>query len=130
MRVLPVSSRKRSFRLAISSVSDIARMRAAASSMASGKPSRRWQMSPTAREFLSVTPKSGRTRRARSANNATASSANDIEGTRQIVSPATPIGSRLVASNVNLRQASRSSMTRAALASSRCSQLSRMTSTG
>ena len=49
--------------------------------------------------------KSGRARRARSVNNSIASSASDSDGTRQITSPATPIGSRLVARTVNRGQA-------------------------
>ena len=57
-----------------------------------------------------------------------ASSASDSDGTRQLTSPATPIGSRLVANSVNPRAASSSATTSAALASSRCSQLSSTTS--
>ena len=47
--------------------------RAAASSMASGTPSRRWQMSTTARELLSLSAKSALTCRARSTNRLIAS---------------------------------------------------------
>ena len=44
----------------------------------------------------------GRARFALSVNSAMASSCNDSEGTRQVTSPATPIGSRLVVRIVNL----------------------------
>ncbi len=59
-------------------------------------------------ELSSVTVKSGRARRARSVNSSIASSASDSDGTRQVTSPATPIGSRLVASTVNLGAAASS----------------------
>ena len=76
----------------------------------------------------SVTRKSGRARRARSVNNSMASSASDSDGTRHVTSPATPIGSRLVASTVSPGQAPSRADDSAALASSRCSQLSSTTS--
>ena len=91
-------------------------------------PSRRRQISVTAAALSSVMVKSGRTRRARSVNNSMASSASDSDGTRQVTSPATPIGSRLVANSVNPGHAPSSATTSAALASSRCSQLSNTTS--
>ena len=60
---------------------------------------------PPARRRRRSTRKSGRARRARSMNNSIASSSNDNDGTRQVTSPATPIGSRLVARIVNSGQA-------------------------
>ena len=128
MRAPPVNSRNRSCRLSRISASDNARTRAAASSMASGTPSRRAQISPTAAALSSVTAKSGRAWRARSVNKSMASSASDSDGTRQLTSPATPIASRLVASNVNRGAAPSRATTSSALASSRCSQLSSTTS--
>ena len=100
------------------------RTRAAASSIASGMPSRRRQISATVAALSSVSRKSGRTRRARSVNNSIASSASDSDGTRQLTSPATPIGSRLVARTVTAGQPPSRPTTSAAHASSRCSQLS------
>ena len=52
---------------------DICRQRAAASSMASGMPSRRWQIWAIAGAFASPTANDGRARCARSTNSATAS---------------------------------------------------------
>jgi hypothetical protein len=123
-RAPPVSSRKRSCRLSRISVSDKTRTRAAASSIASGTPPRRRQISAAVAVFSSVRRKSGRTRRARSANNSIASSASDSDGTRQLTSPATPIGSRLVATTVTAGQPPCRPTTSEAHASSRCSQLS------
>ena len=67
---------------------------------------------------------SGLVRRARSPNNSMASSASESDGTRQLISPATPIGSRLVVSNVNAGHEAKRLLISSALASSRCSQLS------
>ena len=53
-------------------------MRAAASSMASGRPSRRRQIPATAAAFALVSAKSGRTARARSTNSATAGDAISV----------------------------------------------------
>ncbi len=53
---------------------------------------------------------------------------HDSGGTRHVTSPATPIGSRLVAKIVNLGHAPSSAAISAAHASSRCSQLSSTTS--
>ena len=92
--------------------------------MASGIPSSRAQISVTIAASSSVTVKSGLTRRARSSNNSTASPLSDSEGTRQVTSPANPIGSRLVAINVRPGHDRRSASMSSALASSRCSQLS------
>ncbi len=61
-------------------------------------------------------------------NNSIASSASDSDGTRQLASPGTPIDSRLVVNSVNPAQAPSSATISAALASSRCSQLSSTTS--
>ncbi|MDT5328320.1 MAG: hypothetical protein QOF25_5472, partial [Mycobacterium sp.] len=128
VRAPPVSNRKRSCRLSRISFSDKTRTRAAASSIASGTPSRRRQISVAAAQLSSVRRKSGRTRRARSVNNSIASSASDSDGTRQLTSPATPIGSRLVAMTVTAGQRPCKPTTSAAHASSRCSQLSRTSS--
>ncbi len=106
VRAPPVNSRNRSCRLSRISVNDSARTRAAANSIASGTPSRRRQISVTVAALSSSTTKSGRARRARSTNSSIALSANGNDGTRQLSSPATPIGSRLVVSRVNLGPAS------------------------
>ena len=106
------------------SSSESARTRAAASSIASGMPSRRRQISVTVAALSSVIAKPGRARRARSLNNSIASSASDSDGTPQLTSPGTRSGSRLVARIVTFEQAANMSVTSAALASSRCSQLS------
>ena len=82
----------------------------------------------TSAALSSVRVKSGRAWRARSVNSSMASSVSDSDGTRQLTSPATPIGSRLVANSVNRGHASSSATTSSALASSRCSQLSSTTS--
>ena len=80
VREPPVSSRKRSCRLSTISVSDNARTRAAASSIASGIPSRRRQISATAAALSSVMAKSVLASRARSANSSIASSAQRQRG--------------------------------------------------
>ena len=77
------------------SVTERARMRAAASSMASGKPSRRRQISVTASMLSAPIWNLARARRARSANRSMASSARESDGTAHVTSPDTPIGSRL-----------------------------------
>ncbi len=94
-------------------------MRAAASSMASGSPSSRAQISAT----TSVTSKSGRTAAARSANSATASSRADRGGTAYSVSPYRFRCVRLVARIVSPGAAASSSVA-SGVASSRCSRLS------
>ena len=81
-------------------------------------------MSAMVAVLSSVARKSGRARRARSVNSSIASSVSDNDGTRQVSSPATPIGSRLVARIVNCGQASSRATISAPHASSRCSQLS------
>ena len=124
----PVNSRNRSCKPSRMSASDRARTRAAANSIASGIPSRRRQISTTAAALSSVTLKPGLAKRARSVNNSIAASATKSEGTRHVASPVTPIGSRLVASNVNLGAPPNSATISSAQASSRCSQLSSTTS--
>ena len=93
------------------------RVRAAASSSASGMPSRRRQISATAPAFASVSRKPARARCARATNRRTASEADRSateatssvgvvsDGTRQTVSAVVPKGSRLVASTVTDGQA-------------------------
>jgi hypothetical protein len=96
---------------------------AAASSIASGMPSSRAHAVRTA--ACAAADSAGWT--ARAANRATASSP-DSGGTRHTVSPATPSGSRLVASMVTPGQARTSSTATSATAPSTCSQLSRQSS--
>ena len=109
--------------------------RAAANSMASGTPSRRWQISTTARALLSVSAKSALTRRARSTNKLTASvctrrsmsspgSPTASGGSAISCSPSMAIPSRLVASTTTAGQDCSMRLTRRATAPSTCSQLS------
>ena len=95
-RAPPVSSRSRSSRRATSRLL-IARIRAAANSIASGSPSSRRQISATAPTGSRSRSKSDRVALARSANNAVASS-TDSGSTGTIRSPAIPSASLLVAS--------------------------------
>ena len=92
--------------------------------MASGRPSSLRQISVTVSALSAVIRNSGLVLRARSLNSSIASSARDREGTRQLTSPVTPIGSRLVVSRVSAGQAPNRAMINSALESSRCSQLS------
>ena len=121
---------------------DKIRIRAAASSMASGRPSSRWQMEATSAAFSSVTWNDGRTSCARCSNSLTASEAaradavrpgpafgSESGGTSQLSSPSTPRASRLVASTVSAGQAASRFSVSAAAAPARCSQLSSTTST-
>ena len=105
-------------------------------------PSSRWQISATAGAFSLVTAKPGATARARSMNRRTASywgsaaassaapkpgcrgSGIESDGTRQVVSPAMPSASRLVARIRRSGQARNNPSARAAQAATRCSQLS------
>jgi hypothetical protein len=99
-------------------------------------PSRRPQISATERAFAAVSVKPGRARRDRSVNSCTASNrpsssllscaltGNDSDGTRQVTSPGTPSGSRLVARSRSRGQASRSRSATSAQRRARCSQLS------
>lgn len=98
--------------------SDSDRTRAAASSSASGMPSSLRQICRTMAALSSSMTKSGRASRARSAKNAVAS-ATDSDGTRQVSSPATLIGSRLVANIVTRGQVCSSALTWPAPTSSR-----------
>ena len=83
--------------------------RAAASSIASGRPSSRRQISATA----PLDAKSGRTARARSANRAAASSSGN-GGTGYCCSRVRRNGSRLVVSTLRLLESARSSASRGA----------------
>ena len=74
-------------------------------------------MSATVAALSSVSLKSGRIRHARSANNSSASSASDSDGTCQVTSPAARIGSRLVARSRNPAQAPNSPVASNAVAS-------------
>jgi Tfp pilus assembly protein PilV len=118
------------------------RVRGAASSMASGRPSSRWQMEATWTAFSSVTRKDGRTSCARCSNSLTASelaraeavsaepaSGSESGGTCQLSSPSTPRVSRLVAMTVRAGQAASRLSASTAVAPARCSQLSSTTST-
>ena len=120
-RPAPSTSRLSPRRAAIWS-SDSAAARAAASSMASGMPSRRRQISATAPAASSAGSKPGRAAAARSQNSRSASAS---EGTRQATSSAQRSGSRLVARTRTPGPARRTSSARRAHASIRCSQLSR-----
>ena len=124
-----VSSRNRLRRPSRISASDIIRTAAAASSIPSGRPSSRPQISLTAAASAAVILKSGRASRARSTKSSIASSASDSGGTRQISSPGTPIGARLVARIVSRGHAPSRSPVSTAHASTRCSQLSSTRST-
>ena len=112
-------------------------MRVAASSSASGRPSRRRQISVTAVTLSSVSAKVGAAAVARWQNRATdgttaaASAPPGVNGggtgsgcNGRICSPSTPSGSRLVASTVNPGQSRTRVSTRPATAPSTCSQLS------
>jgi hypothetical protein len=94
-------------------------IRAAASSIASGRPSRRRQISFTVASGATTRP----TARARSTNSAAASFCGS-GSSRYSCSPATRSGARLVTSTRNREHAPRRPLTRGA-ASRRCSKLSR-----
>ncbi len=109
--------------------------RAAANSMASGTPSRRWQISTTARALLSVSAKSALTCRARSTNRLTASvctrrsmsssgSPTASGGSAISCSPSIAMPSRLVASTTTPGHSRSMRVTSRATAPSTCSQLS------
>ena len=115
-------------------------MRAAASSIASGRPSRRTQISATAGAFSFVTSNPGFTARARSMNSATASYCESCDsegrlagsgrpsgGTGYSCSPDTCSALRLLVRTARFGQAARSSLTDAP-APSTCSKLSRTSS--
>jgi hypothetical protein len=109
--------------------------------MASGIPSSLAHRAATAGAFSSVKAKPGTTALARSTKSLTASYRNNVAaararpgsgsesgGTGHETSPATPRGSRLVASKRRPGQARRRTSARGAHPSSTCSQLSRTTS--
>jgi hypothetical protein len=135
VRLPPVGSWNRSPKRAATCSTGSARTRAAASSIASGSPSSRRQISTTAVTLSWVTAKPGWTATARSANSRTTGwamaspaeapgSGRPSGGTGHRASPRIPSGSRLVASTRSLGQRpSRLSTSRAA-ASITCSQLS------
>ena len=126
-RPLPVRSEKRSSRRAVMSTSVRERSRAAASSMASGNPSRR-STSCTARACSSGRiVKSDRTAVARAARRSRASS-RASGGIAHETSPGTASGSRLVASTYSPGHWARRVATSSAAASMTCSQLSSTTS--
>ena len=113
----------------------IAITRAAASSMASGTPSRRWQTSTTARALLPVKAKSALTCRARSTNRLMASarrrrsmsspgSPTASGGSAISCSPSIAMPSRLVASTTTPGHSRSMRVTSRATAPSTCSQLS------
>jgi hypothetical protein len=106
---------------------DSTRTRAAASSTASGMPSRSSQIRATWGALSAVTAKFGRTFPARSVNRRTASECFS-DGTRQVVSPPTLSGSRLVATTVTSGQPRSSASASWPLGSRTCSQLSSSTS--
>ena len=112
----PVRSRKRSSSRRAISAGLIATTRAAASSIASGMPSSRRQISATASASRRLRAKPGRTACARSAKSRTASLAtsssaadpsagSDSERSGQTCSPPTARPSRLVASDPHVRTA-------------------------
>ena len=117
------------------------RVRAAASSMASGTPSSRRQISTTAEALRSVRANPGRTARARSTNSASAgadarssiglvaASGRGSGGTRYSHSARSPSTVRLVARISTPGQRARSSP-RSRAESTTCSRLSRMSSHG
>jgi len=135
-RAPPVSSGSRRSRRASIAWGDSSRTRAAASSIASGSPSSRWQISATAGPLSSVRTKSGviaaarSTKRATAANRDSASAAGGCcrsgrasGGTGRSCSPLSPSGARLVASTVSPGLAPSSSLTTVA-AGRTCSKLS------
>ena len=130
-----VSSRNRSSSSAAISAGRSAATRAAASSMASGIPSRRREISPTAATFAGVSEKSPRAAVARWANKDTASLApaaampaaaggSDSGRSPKTCSPPTPSGCWLVARTRTPGQPRRMSAASAAATLARCSQLS------
>ncbi len=132
----PVSRGRRRSRRASRAGGGSTATRAAASSMASGKPSRWRQMAATTGPFASVRANPARTARARATNSATAGaparSAGEVApaagsargGTGSRCSPWSRSGARLAASTCNPGQAARRSPI-CAVAGSTCSQLSR-----
>ena len=137
-----VSNANLSSRWALICSTDRTPILAAASSIASGRPSSARQMSVTAMALSGPTAKPGRTAAARSANRRTASSwctagtpspvpgggGTASGGTRQTVSAARRSGSRLVISSRRPGELTSSRPATLAQASIKCSQLSRASS--
>ena len=126
-RLPPVRRRKRSCRRSASCSSGIERSRAAASSMARGRPSIRRQTSATAGLVASSSEKSGDADVARSANSRTAASSSRGP-TGESASPSIASGSRLVARMRRPGQAARRRSASRAAGPTMCSQLSSTTS--
>ncbi len=135
VRLPPVSRRKRSSSLAATCCTGSERKRAAASSIASGRPSRRRQISMTASTVSSSTSKPADAAAARSAKSCTdgcsraaagswPSSGRPSGGTIARCSPSMPSGSRLVATTRRRGQCASRRSTSAAASATRCSQLS------
>ena len=136
-RCPPSSRRRRSVICASNAAGERILLRAAASSMASGNPSTRWQIAATLDAFFSVNANAGRTARARSMNRLTASFRSRISrdpaadggsgngSMESACSPRTCNGARLVARICSAGQASRMCATTSATPAMRCSQLSK-----
>ena len=139
-RLPPISSRNRSPRRSATCWTDRVRSRAAASSIASGRPSSRAQVSQTASTVSASRVKSGRTAcgPVDEQRHATAPPARPrrtgppgawaAAATGHSASPVMPSGSRLVASTRSRGARASSSSTSTAAAPTRCSQLSRTSS--
>ncbi len=123
VRSAPASTRKRSSSCSARVFTDKRLIRAAASSIARGMPSRRRQISPTTGSFSAVGVNEWSTARARSIKSATASSIRS-DGKRKMRSPLTLSGSRLVARTRSRGQPAKSTAAAAAAPSMTCSQLS------
>ncbi len=134
----PVKSSSRCSSPASSAVGGSIRLRAAASSMASGSPSSRWQICATAAASSSVSVKSSRAARARATNRRTAGvsisteregsrarSGSASDGTTRLCSPLRCSTARLVVSIASCGQMASNSVTSGA-ASSTCSKLSKI----
>ena len=96
--------------------------------MASGRPSSRRQSRTTSARFTAVTVKSGSTEAARCANSSTASVSAGIGATGKACSPGASNGCLLVASTVTSGAARSTDSANEAQASTRCSQVSRISS--
>jgi hypothetical protein len=140
LRLPPVSSRKRWSSRSLRWVRSMEDSRAAASSSASGIPSRRRQIEATSGATASSSVKSRSWVRARSAKSRTASEAvmssalsasgggSDRDATRYTRSPSTPSGSLEVARMPTPGQPRTTWAQNAAASSTTCSQLSRTSS--
>jgi len=137
VRLPPVSTANLSSSRPVSWAGDMVRSRAAASSMASGIPSRARQMPATSAALAPVTAKPGRTARARSASSRTEAAAmiaasspspesggTGSGGTGHTVSPVIPSASRLAARTLIPWHPDSTASASPATASIRCSQLS------